>query len=1370
MTPDSCQPPTESFAAGVIILSPQSLPADVPYDHWLSLPEPLLDFVFAALEEQDVLNSIFDLCLAGFARASIRGRRIETPIGIVSRLYIRLYLFPVSLEQSKNLLHHYHLLDMRERPRKLKPAVAISLALSWTSRDAMAWQCLGSGHYAKETLFFEQHSDNRSLSEVFQDLPSPVLPSPRPFKNESDRLLCEAMTWSAPPGMRSILFPYQRRTVWKLLQQELQPGTWADPRYVRIESLDDERPWYISADTCEVRSDTDVTYDRVKGGILCEEMGSGKTCMCIALCLATKGRMASPPNTPQASRVLTKDSMTWPGGEENLPYHNLDSGRDPSENEVIPNITFPSLRQIAQFVSYTSSPHSEHTIARMHTWAEARHVEHLKQVTCRFEEEREEVEQKKPGSTLPFYLETESEGKRRATREASKTLRPAIRIYLSSLTLILVPSMIFQQWNAEILKHCSDGALRVLSVPSRPVQDLSPAETLAFQYDVILMTHERFSAEGTPTSGRRSPLLDIRLQRLIIDEGHVANAENSRLKDFGLRLNVESRWIVTGTPTKNIKGLKMGSHRKKKKNEVPNGVDVVNSRLELLLSDSASNRPLSAWSRAHDGDDLKKLGNMFGFLMVPPFVGLDAAWGHVVSRPLLNPQGPEFGAMQRLLRCLEGVMVRHRAEDIEKDVPLPDLTQEMVVLDMTEHCAMTHNALLAQIAINAIDSERKDQDYLFHPKNRGSLGLVIENLSQSLFWHTDNETDYNERVRTAVKSLATAHTRGAPAEDIELIERSIGYLSRARDNEEWCSVMERMWVPFAVSDLPVEMRTWVRSTPLIRPDGICLIEPERISHIRGFAGLDQRKIVENNLNELAGLGSVYNIFDTELWNYVENMKEFRQGRQKNKSHTSSSSTSRDDDGMAVMAVQTASPSTVNGSPSTPKKKGRGKKEPPAPVLIDPRFESFRTSYPREIYNAAFPLGAPMTETTIGPSLSNKVNYILSDVLKCCTQEKVVIFSSSSLSLSHLAEAFELYRIRFLHFSNTLSVKDRENTIKTFETSDIYRVLLMELKHGARGLNLVSASRVYFCEPVWRADEESQAIKRCHRIGQTRPVTVKTLVTRGTAEEEAIRIRNAHHEQTRQMQDDRSIKHFIEYPQFVTGRTQEWPLLNTSLLRVQTDEEDGTILQHTSSPLQVSPERAKKRVRTEEDQAQARDNIELDIVPSRKPKKGRFHMTSPPSDGDIPLPATPNVRFVERSLPTPPESPYSTSPASRRAFLAEGDVDPVPPAALRSPLRLKIKVSRTRLPSTSAAIAAAAIPVPPPTGLSNSTGSSQSASPPVTPADRLAESSVPLKSAMKQPGMEGSEYVERSPKGTRFDLPGIVTLEEIDIEDDQLMED
>jgi hypothetical protein len=61
---------------------------------------------------------------------------------------------------------------------------------------------------------------------------------------------------------------------------------------------------------------------------------------------------------------------------------------------------------------------------------------------------------------------------------------------------------------------------------------------------------------------------------------------------------------------------------------------------------------------------------------------------------------------------------------VESDIILPSLENKVILLDLDPYSMKSYNALQATIAINAIDSERKDEDYLFHHSVRRTYSCL----------------------------------------------------------------------------------------------------------------------------------------------------------------------------------------------------------------------------------------------------------------------------------------------------------------------------------------------------------------------------------------------------------------------------------------------------------------------------------------------------------------------------------------------------------------------------------------------------------------------------------------------------------------------
>merc|ERR1719231_1473277 len=82
-------------------------------------------------------------------------------------------------------------------------------------------------------------------------------------------------------------------------------------------------------------------------------------------------------------------------------------------------------------------------------------------------------------------------------------------------------------------------------------------------------------------------------------------------------------------------------------------------------------------------------------------------------------------------------------------------------------------------------------------------------------------------------------------------------------------------------------------------------------------------------------------------------------------------------------------------------------------------------------------------------------------------------------------------------------------VSDFQNNGVF-VFLLSTRAGGLGINLTAADTVIFYDNDWNPTQDSQAMDRCHRIGQTKQVTVYRLVTGNSVEERILlRAREKH---------------------------------------------------------------------------------------------------------------------------------------------------------------------------------------------------------------------------------------------------------------------
>lgn len=907
---------------------------------------------------------------------------------------------------------------------------ALRQVMSYIDRSQAVWD----GDFdpcSKQNSLLSSNADNESLFYIFNTLDSPA-PTAKVDADQFSENAILQITTNNIDGLKTKLYPYQTRSAALMVHREVVKRRFTDPRIQPFKGVFDKLFYFDKEVGTLLR--TPYFYDQPRGGILAETMGYGKTLICLATILATKGHSAKIPEgriqVPQRPRPRTGTLMEM-----------------------------AATRAVHGAVPWKSTFHG----LRKNGWHHDRCVSAL-------EKNRNE------------YLEPQiqlREGTRRATLQLDQ------KVTLSCSNLVIVPPNLIRQWQSEIEKHVECGELQYMFITAS-TKEIPPADELG-NFDIVLITKNRFEQEyrdndplAKGSGVLRSPLTHILWLRVIVDEGHGFAGSGTKTNAMAMleKLHVERRWVVSGTPSNTLVGVEVGLAARE-----TDGYEVAPEKTTgVELEKRKESDP--AEEEKKDLDKLRSI--VVKFLRVQPWSNSReddyADWGRYI-----RPVGTD-GTRRKsnvLRSILQDIIVRHRIQDVEAE--LPSLDNRVVYLEPSFYDRLSLNLFISVLASNAVTSERTDEDYMFHKRNRKQLDVLTRNLRQSCFhWVGFKAPDLQESIRVS-KQYIEKRQDGISQRDYELLTQAISVSERALATPGWRAFSTLHEIGVFLNGFPTNgCEAWALDHQATGP---ALLGVLQARHAQQF--VDERLSETDPTEGLAGAG-------------VRAMLQAK-NRAAEEEETVAKSSSE-----ATILEEPKIKDQSSGSLKAPK--GNRKR-----VRLD--------------------ANSPVAETKIVGFSSAKLAYLVGRVLELQSSEKIIIFYDTNNVAFWIAEALELLSVKFLIYSNTLTVQRRARYLTTFAQKHDFRVLLMDVKQAAHGLHVAAASRAFIVSPIWQSWVESQAIKRAHRIGQTKPVFVETLVLKDTLEDRMLQRRRQMTalEQSRaekSLLDDQTMEGIIKHEGFL----------------------------------------------------------------------------------------------------------------------------------------------------------------------------------------------------------------------------------------------
>ncbi|KAK9136358.1 hypothetical protein Syun_015688 [Stephania yunnanensis] len=127
-----------------------------------------------------------------------------------------------------------------------------------------------------------------------------------------------------------------------------------------------------------------------------------------------------------------------------------------------------------------------------------------------------------------------------------------------------------------------------------------------------------------------------------------------------------------------------------------------------------------------------------------------------------------------------------------------------------------------------------------------------------------------------------------------------------------------------------------------------------------------------------------------------------------------------------------------------------------------------------------------------------LDRLVNKLLAC--KHKVLIFSQWTRVLDIIHYYFTEKGFEVCRIDGSVKLDERKRQIQEFnDINSDFRIFLLSTRAGGLGINLTAADTCILYDSDWNPQMDLQAMDRCHRIGQTRPVHVYRLATAQSVE-------------------------------------------------------------------------------------------------------------------------------------------------------------------------------------------------------------------------------------------------------------------------------